>query len=187
MIAEGKYTAKAAGIRFIGKKQGFLAVEVAFKFADAEGKTQILPWQGFLKSKAGSTDAMERTVKTLVEVLDFNGEQDVVQVPEGDPKEGFLKNQDCINRLKDVQIDIEIETNVNAETGKEYKNPRIKWVNNLGGGKFAGLDKETIDNELGSIGFKAMFLSLKQNSGSGAAAPKAKAPEPEVTEEDLPF
>ena len=196
MIQAGKYTAKAAGIRFIGKKQGFLAFEIAFKFQDNEGKGQILPWQGFLKNKAGGTDAMEGTIKRMIEVLDYDGSQDVLVVPEGDPKEGYLKNQDCINRTKDVSIEIEIETSTDAATGKVYNNPRIKWVNNLGGGKFAGLDKETIDNDLGAIGFKAMFLGLSGNAPApraqssrtpqAAHAPVFKS-EPEFTEEDLPF
>ena len=179
MISAGNKIAKASGIRIITTEKKSVAFEVAFDFQE-EGSNQRLYWQGWIKNKDGGTDAMERTIKTLIEVLDYDGCQDVVNVPEGDIRKGMLVNQDCINRKKDVQIVVEHENFVGND-GKNHVKAKIKWVNNIGGGSFAGVTPEIAKNELGAIGFKAMFQAMK------GSAPKAAEPAPTFTQDDLPY
>ena len=147
MISAGQKIAKATAIRFVSSKAGSVGIEVGFQIG-LEGR---LSWTGWLTEKA-----LEQTMKTLVEVLEFNGDEATVVVPDGDMRQGMMANQDCINRVKDVQLVVENET----YEGKTFA--KIKWVNNVGGGQFAGCSPEIVKNQLSSIGFKAAFLSAKQ-------------------------
>ena len=164
MISAGNKIAKATGIRLITTKEGAVAFEVAFKF-DENGVPQTLTWQGWLKNKSGGTDAMERTMSTLQDRLDYDFSQDTVKVPKGDPREGMLANQGAINRNKEVQIVVEYE----EYEGKQR--PRIRWINEVGGGQFAGISAEQSNNVFDAIGFKAMAEALKAKKNQAKAAP----------------
>lgn len=183
MVEAGYKVATATQSRIIKTKDGALGFEVTFKFMENNFE-QKLKWVGWLKSKDGNTGALERTMKTLIEVLEFNGDEQVEDVPEDDMRYGFLKNQDCINRTKQVQLDVGHE----MYDGKEYA--RIKWVNNIGGGQFSGCSPEVVKNELTAIGFKAAFMAKKAGMPS-QKSDEAKAFEsastPKFSKEDLPF
>lgn len=181
MISAGTKIAKAVGSRIVKTKEGAIAFEVAFEFLEDNQKHQ-LTWQGWLKNKNGGTDAMDRTLKTLIEVLEFNGDEQVVDVPETDSKRGMLANQDAINRQKEVQLVVEAEE-YNGNTRM-----RIKWVNNIGGGGFSGMAPEVVVNDLNAIGFKAAFLAKKGAAGTKSEEAKAFASAPtEQVEADVPF
>ncbi len=188
MITEGKKTAKATGIRFIkaGEKET-LAMEVAFTFVDpSDNLPHTFPWQGWLTEKA-----MDNTMRTLVEVLEYNGDDKIVSVPPGDRREGMIANQDCINRKKDVELVIEPEQ-YEDKNGVMRTRMRIKWVNNVGGGQFAGVSAEEIPSRLGQLGFKASFLAAKQNVGRPREAkPPVQAEQQQgglgFSESDIPF
>lgn len=153
MITAGEKIAKATGIRFIeNKEKTNLAFQVSFDFKEGD-KVQRLYWHGWT-----GPNSQPHTIKTLNEVLEWNGDDTTMSVLPGDPKEGMLANQDCINRSKEVSIVVEIET----YDGKQY--PKIKWVNNVGGGQFAGVSPQVIQERLGASGFKAAFMLAKGNS-----------------------
>lgn len=150
MIAPGTYIAKAQAIRFMKSKTDKLGIEVKFALRDVE---QYLYWTGWC-----TESALQNTLKTLVDVLEYDGDETVVSVPENDPRAGMLTNQDCINRKKEVNLVVEIET----YEGKDRA--RIKWVNNVGGGQFGGCAPEVVKNELGTLGFRARYLAIKQGA-----------------------
>jgi len=166
-IKEGEKVARVVGARFIkAEKSGSAALEVFFRFKEEDGSVQTLPWQGWLTpAKDGKKGALENTMKTLIEVLDFNGDDSIVQVPEGDPKQGALANPKALNMEKDVYISVAPET----YEGKTFM--RVRWVNKESRGSgsgFTGIAPEVIKNDLNAIGFKAMFHSIK-NGGSAPA------------------
>lgn len=149
-ITAGKKTARAVGARFVQSEKGTMGVEVNFTF---DGET--LNWVGWLSEKA-----IERTMLTLVETLDFNGDDEPV------PGTSNLK-PGAINTNKDVELVIELETY------KDKTRPVIKWVNLLGGG-FKGLTPEVVRGNLQAIGFKARYLAIK----SGVQATSSSDPLP---------
>lgn len=149
-ITAGKKTAHALATRFIKSEKGTLGIEVAFGFI--EGTTpETLNWVGWL-----STAAIENTMKVLTDVLEFNGDDEVV------PGTSNLK-PDTYNKQKDIELVVEME----EYEGKSR--PRIKWVNNPGtGSAFQALTPETVKSELGTIGFKAAFLAAKAGTKKAA-------------------
>lgn len=175
MTNPGKYTAKAVAIRFVKPKDN-LGVEIRFEFKNQDGGLAQLSWVGWLSERA-----MKNTMRTLVNVLGYNGDDETVNVPESDPSFGMIKNQDCIDRKKEVQLVIENETN--PENEKVY--PRIKWVNELGGGQFAGASPEVVKNDLNALGFKAAFLAQKAGKPSASTVEQASFAMP--NEQDVPF
>ena len=197
-LEAGKYTAKAKGIRFVQNKlKTKTAIEVAFTVN--RGETQppaLINWVGWITPDLEKgTNPLERTMKTLVEILDYNGDDTVEMVAPDHPRSGMLKNQDAINRQKEVELVIDMEFyTTNDESGNpvERSKPRIKWVNNLGGGQFAGATAATLKNDLASAGFKAAFLQAK---GSKGAPPVAQQRPPQsmpmqqqnFNENDIPF
>lgn len=179
-ISAGDKTAQATGARFIQSKNGTTGLEVAFKFTetvDGKPSDQRLSWVGWL-----SSGAIENTMKTLVEVLEFNGNDEVHSTSDVEARPalaGVLKDPKALNFGADVVIVIEFE----EYEGKSR--PKIKWVNKAGGSAFAGLTPETVKAELGAIGFKAQYLAAKKGAGQPTAKPE---PEPEKTpEDDLPW
>lgn len=139
-IKPGDYAAVPTGIRLIKSAKNTPGVEVGFKF-QVEGKDQHLNYVGWLTSAA-----LENTMKTLVEVLGFNGDDEL--------KPG------CINMANPVTVVVEFEKN--PEDQKEY--PRIKWVNAISRSAFAGVEVEKVKTELGALGFKAAFLAAKKTA-----------------------
>lgn len=175
MVSPGKYNAKATAIRFVKPKDN-IGIEVKFQFSTQEGLASM-NWVGWITEKA-----MPNTLRTLVNVLEYNGDEETVSVPENDPRFGLLKNQDCINRNKEVQLAIDHEPN---QEGKMFA--RIKWVNELGGGQFAGASPEIVKNDLNAVGFKAAFLAMKQGKQT-EPSPAAKAFQAQMPlETDVPF
>ena len=96
-------------------------------------------------------------MRTLVEVLEFNGDDEVM------PGTSSLK-PGAINSQKDVELVIEPE---------EYEGKsrlRVKWVNNLNRG-FESLSPDVVKTELRSLGFKAAFLAAKPTKKTEAEIP----------------
>lgn len=158
IVTEGyKNSAKALGIRIAkSPDKGTLLIEVPFKFQE-DGKDTILYWQGWL-----TENAIGNTMKTLVEIMDYNGEEETVDVPEGHADEGKFKNQNAINLQKEYSL------KVVHEEYKEKTRARIAFVNNVGGG-FQGVSPVAVKSALGALGWKAEFLAAKQAAGKPAA------------------
>lgn len=192
-ITAGDKIAHAIGARFIKSKKGTFGFEVAFEFVEpSTGGPERLSWVGWL-----SQNAIEKSLETLVEVLGYNGSEVT------DPN-GVLTDPNVLNFKKEVKLVVEMEEGRDAETGapngKLY--PRIKWVNNIGGSMYQGVQVESIKNDLGAVGFKAAFLAARQNAGmsagprpNGAANPGVPnyapgtqtAPPPAFSDEEIPF
>ena len=164
-ITAGTKTAKPIAARFITSKNGNHALEVCFQFEETSTHTQErLYWQGWLSQKA-----LENTMKTLVEVLGFNGNDSV-------DSNGVLTDPDALSYGKDVSIVVEMES-YTTDDGQTKQAPKIKWVNKLSGSSFSGCNPEIIKNDLNAVGFKAAFLAAKQKAPatSPSAQPQAKA------------
>lgn len=150
-ITSGNKTAKALAARFIeaGEKKS-LAIEVSFEFEEpSTGTKERLAWQGWL-----TPNAIENTLRTLTEVLEFNGN-------ETHDANGVLTDPNVLNFTKEVQLVVGRETNPNND--KEY--PKVKFVNNFSGSsKFQGATPDVLKNKLGAIGFKAAYLAAKQKA-----------------------
>ena len=168
-ITAGDKTARAFKMRFIKSNTGTAGLEVAFRFkqllAGGAQSDEQLTWVGWI-----SDAARDRTMKTLVDVLGYNGSMDTNE-------DGVFTDPKVLDWDRDITLVIEME----AYEGKQY--PKIKWVNKAGGSAFAGCAPEVVKNELNSSAFRAAFLAAQQSlkGGSKSSAPKT------VNEEDLPF
>ena len=137
-----------------------MGIEIAFQF-DQDGSQERLNWIGWLSSAA-----LDNTMKTLVDVLGYNGNDSIND-------DGVLSDPIAFKWDQLVTVVIEHETNPN--NGKSY--PKIKWVNSIGGSGFAHCNVETIKNDLNAVGFKAAFLAAKQGStAKQQSAPAVKDP-----------
>lgn len=187
-ITAGDKTAKATGIRFIESKAGSLAFEIAFTFKQKimtdtgeESSDETLTWQGWLSKKENAEEgktAFERTMKVMKEVLEYNGDSTIVQVGPDDKRKGMLADQNCINRTKDYRIVVEMETY------QEKRRPKIKWVNNIGGGGYSGVTVETLESKLDALDFKAYYASMDDGT---SPAPKTTNTAPAAQQTSLPF
>lgn len=157
-ITEGSYSASVMGGRVVNSKSGKTAIEIAFSMDVGAEKVTML-WQGWL-----SPDAIERTMKTLVTTLGYNGSTAV-------DEDGRLTDPNAFDSTRRVQLVIEMESYPNAD-GVETIRPRIKWVNAVSKSPFVGLKPESVKAELGALGFQAAFLAAKGNT---KASPKSEA------------
>lgn len=184
-VTPGDKTARALAARFIKSKKGTLGIEVSFEFEEkSTGGNERLSWVGWL-----SGGAIEKTMETLVDVLNYNGSEVTDQ-------NGVLTDPNVLNFKKEVRLVVELEEGTDEAgmpNGKSY--PKIKWVNNMGGSMYQGVKVESIKNDLGAAGFKAAFLAARKNSGQSAdpARPKNHAPgadfgpEPVFDDSEIPF
>lgn len=166
-ITAGVKSAKVVAARFIESKSGKPAIEICFSFVEKSTETEEkLFWQGWL-----SEAAIDHTMKTLVEVLEYNGSLEV-------DDEGVLTDKKAFTD-KEVSITVELEARRDEEgqekldeEGNTIVDPRIKWVNKAGGSAYSGMDVKKVQSSLKAIGFKAAFQSAKKKAGTPAAAPK---------------
>lgn len=151
-ITPGDKTGKAVGMRVIESSKGSYAIEVEFEFVEmSTGSVERLARQFWLTEAA-----LDRTMKDLVEVLGYNGS-------EATDANGIFTDPNVINFEKEVKLVVEMEPN--EDGSKVY--PKIKWVNNIGGSQFAGVEVQKVQSKFKDIGFKAAFLSAKQGAKSG--------------------
>lgn len=144
-ITAGDKKAKVVAGRFIKSSKGTMGIEVAFEFEEPTTNTQErMNWVGWLSEKA-----LENTMDTLVNVLCFNGNDNVNQA-------GEFTDPNVFDFNKEVKLVVEME----EYDGKTRA--KIKWVNNVGGSGFQGITPEVIRGELAATGFKAAFLSATQ-------------------------
>lgn len=168
-------------------KKGTLFIKVLFEFMEpATGTIEMLDWTGWLTKpdhSQGKKGALENTLKTLHDVLGFNGNTDC------EPMTGLLTDPNALDWNREVSLDVAWETN--PENGKSY--PKIQWVNPIGGGQFMNCTPEEMKTDLDALGFSAMYLAVKQQSKSNLPPPVSplQQEQPEQfgfpMEEDLPF
>lgn len=158
-IQAGDKIGVAVGARFVESKKGTMGMEVEFQFEEpSKGSKETLRWTGWL-----SENAIEKTMETLVDVLEFNGDDTV-------DANSILTNPTALNYNKKVKLVVELE----EYNGKSY--PKIKWVNNVGGSSFVGVEPTVIKSKLDGLNFKAKFLAAKQKQGVVAAVPSEEVP-----------
>lgn len=176
-IVPGKKVARVVAGRFVNSEKGTLGIEVSFRFKEGESeeRMQYVGWCSPL--------AIERTMKTLVEVLGYNGDDSV------DPVSRYLL-PGSLNQDRDVELVVEME----EYEGKSR--PRIKWINDpAAAGAFEALSQAEVKQQLSAVGFKAEFLKAKQAFDGGATrtTPTLSAPLPQghgagpLKDEDVPF
>lgn len=148
-ITEGKYTAKIVGGRMIqNKDKTKTAIEIAFDLQAGDSIERLL-WQGWL-----SEAAIERTMKTLVEVLGYNGSTAL-------DEDGHLTDPAVFDFSRQVTLVVEMEE-YQTQTGEMRQSPKIKWINAIAKSAFAGLRPETVKSTLAATGFQAAFLAAKK-------------------------
>jgi hypothetical protein len=145
-IKAGKYLATAITIAFgESKEKKTPQVGIEFSFATDTG-TETLWWVGYFSDKA-----KERSLDTLG-IVGFNGDVDNI----------------AFDKTKQVEVVVEME---------EYDNklkPKIKWVNELGGQKFANVEVTQVKATM-----VALNVDLKKEMASRMkTAPQAKGPAP---------
>ncbi len=172
-ITPGDRIGRAIAARLIkSPEKGTPGIEVAFEFEEpSTGNMERLNWIGWL-----SAAAIEYTMETLVSVLETNGKEDV-------DANGVFTDPGFINTKKEVTLVIDLEEYADKKTGEIKASPKIKFVNNIGGSKFANLTPEIVKTELAATGFRAAFLAAKQASNQSAPPPSGIRPK----EEALPF
>lgn len=169
ITAGNKVGAKMLGARVIQTDKGTVGVEIAFSFLEpASQQQEKMNWVGWL-----SPAAQENTMRTLVDVLGFTGDDEVVPGTSEFKKTAF-------DYTRDVNLVVDMETYDN-KTG-----PRIKWVNKPGSGGFKSMDTNVVKNKLNELGFKALFLSTKNQLGSPVPAP-APVPSGAFNSTEVPF
>lgn len=162
-ITPGRKKAKAKSARIVESKTGKLAFEIAFEFIEeSTGGIEFLTWQGWI-----TPNAIENTMKTMVEVLQFNGNDQI-------NSDGTLRDHNAINFDKEVALTVEDET----YEGKTR--PKIKWVNNIGG--YAACEQNSLKDKLNAVGFTAVYLAAKQKSSERPPSKKEA-----ISESALPF
>lgn len=167
-ITPGNKTAKAKGARFIKSKTGKLGIEVAFEFIEMPaGSVEHMTWVGWL-----SDAAIKYTMDTMVNVLGYNGSEEV-------DANGVLTDPNVLAFDRDVRLVVEDEPYV-TDSGETRSSMKIKYVNSIGGSAFSGVAPQSVKSELAGVGFRAAFLSLKKSE------PKSAPPEV-VKDEKLPF
>ena len=162
-ITSGNKVAKMIAARMMKSKTGTPGIEIMFSFIEPRTSApETLEWVAWLTPKAA-----ENSVKTLVEVLGYNGDKKT------DPQ-GIFQDRVAFDYLREVSIVVEHE----EYNGNFY--PKIKWVNSMGGSQFAGVTPEQIKGSLNDVGFDALVLAAKQGLGT----PKKKTVETDV---QIPF
>lgn len=174
-IQDGEKIAKARAARLIEAKTGTLAIEVAFEFMENNQVTH-LSWQGWL-----SANAKERTVETLTNVLGYNGGEN-------------CDAPDFLDFGREVKIVIENEHAKDEQGNLKYRQdgspmvyPKIKWVNSIGGGQFAGIEPQIAKQKLQASGLKAAFLAMKKPTQSAGNSVPNMAPGGFNANEKIPF
>lgn len=181
IVAGVKKGAKITGARYIKASTGTLGVEIAFQFLE-NNELESLRWVGWCSQKA-----MPRTMKTLVDVMDFNGDDRM------GPDSSMVAG--AVNTQKEYELVTDWEEYEDAETGEKKKRLRVQWVNLPGGGSaFASLTPQESQGAFAASGFKAAFFAQKsQNPGMPlASSPKASAPTAQrasgpIPDSELPF
>lgn len=152
-IKPGKYITKATRGGF--GKSGTGTAYVAIEFPIEQ---ETIFWYGYL-----SPAAAPRTFETLA-TLGFREDLDV--------KDGQFGPE----HLEDKQVEIVIELQPNPNKDNRLE-PKVKWINNLGGGKFANSSVQEIFGSQNSL-----------KSAMVAARARLKIPTPaNKVEDDLPF
>lgn len=189
-IKAGDKIGKVVAARFIESKAGKLGMEIQFRFEEGQS-FETLNWVGWL-----TESAMKYTMDTLVNVLGYNGSKEV-------DNNGVLTDKNAFED-KEVKLVVEIDPRLNAEgvhqidrNGEPIYDPRIKWVNSLGGSGFAGVQVQTLKSKLSEIQFDGAFQSLRKASGKPTVAAKKNLPNHAVgaqdkepsfdSKEELPF
>jgi hypothetical protein len=170
-ITAGAKVARAKHARFVRPKNT-LGIEIEFEFKQEArpaagtdpgypGGVELRTWVGWFPHD--NKEHCKKVMKTLHDVLGFNGNDTA-------DADGVLTDPQAFDWSREVQIVIELE----PYEGKTY--PKIAWVNKLGGSQFAACEPATLKNDLGALGFKAMFLEARQSAGQKPGAAKQQAP-----------
>lgn len=164
-ITAGDKIGKAVAARLVqSPEKKTPGIEVAFEFEEpSTGNRESLNWIGWLSEKA-----MENTMDTLVNVLDSNGVETTNAA-------GVFIDPCFLNKEKEVRLVVDLEKYTNEKNEEKYY-PKIQWVNNLGGSKFAACTPEVVKSTLAQVGFKAAFLAAKQASGQSAPQQQSTPP-----------
>lgn len=164
-ITEGKRTAVPIMARFIEPEGKTPSIEIIFEFEEpSTGKAERIPWNAYF-----SADATERSMKTLKDVLSFNGNFDVV-APDGIKVQGTLSDPDVIAFGREVEIDIQLEE-YNGRT-----RAKVAWVNAIGGNKQVGCAPEQAAGIVERLGLREAFEQLKDMGAPTKEETKAPPP-----------
>lgn len=147
-ITAGTKVAKPQSAKYIKSKKGTEGIQVTFSFVEpSTGSHETLPWTGWLTAKA-----IDKTKETLVLTLGCNG----TYMQKSD--DGTFTNPEFLFWNREVKIVVELEARTDehgaAKThrdGTPIFDPRIKWVNPLGGGGYIGCAAEEVGPGLSQL------------------------------------
>ncbi len=144
-VTEGNHLAKIVRVQMIETPEKHTqGIDVTFTLSEFGNPT--MSWTGWLTEKT-----MERTYKTLSEVLGWNGSTEI--------KDGVFTDKKAFAYERPVSLKIQEES---YESNGETKTKMVvAFVNAVGGGsKFIGLTPEKAQPVLNKL--KAMYLSKQQ-------------------------
>ena len=182
-ITAGTREAKVIAGRFIESKSGKSALELCFEFKEPSTQTEErLYYQAWLTDAA-----MPHSMKMLVEVLGYQYSEEV-------DADGLITKPDTFTD-KPVSIVIEMQnrkeedgvTDKLDDNGNVIQDPRIKYVNKLGGSSYVGMDALKVKSMLKATGFKASFLAATKSAGTPAKKESSKNPPADNGSEDVPW
>lgn len=172
VVKPGKYIAKIVDAMLMTSAAGNPMVAIMMEFKDEAGNPRRMTWFG-----ATAGGAREITIPTLVR-CGFKSD-DLADVSLG--KEAFNYDSD---------YEVVVDNEPNPKKGNALE-PRLKWINLVGGGTFRErMTKEDAVKLTSGMNFKADFMDARQKAGKPKAEPVAAVPaavEPTMDEADLPF
>jgi hypothetical protein len=160
IIKAAKYVARIEGWEIVPPyAPGELpSVQIAFAIRDEHGEPASVRWRGSLKE--GKARAI--TLKSLL-VCGFRGTD----------LQSLVADPEALDRNRELEVETEIRT---SKTGTAYTN--VKWINRLGGGKYAGLSVQQAKAALGGLDLRGEFLAAADELGVALDAKKPVAATP---------
>lgn len=144
-LNDGKYRAKATAWTLAESGQGTPEVAVAFQFSDPDLGNKSITWHGYLSDKT-----YQRTVESL-RICGWTG--------------------DDLSDLAGLDAN-EVELVVENEEYEGEVNPKVRWVNRIGGGLAV---KAPMTPEKAKTFAASMRTKIRAFDAAAKAKPKAKA------------
>lgn len=171
----GKYRAKAVNWGAKTTNAGAPNLAIQFVVVGGENDGDTLYWQGGLDAEVKNTKSQLDITLDALEACGFDiaKHKTLNVVAEGPAGEALDPN-------REVMLTVEME----AYQGKT--SAKVKWVNDLSGGKFKGaIGKDDFASKCQGLGIEAAILKRRQDKGVKAAPQQAAPQVPSLDE--IPF
>jgi hypothetical protein len=176
-VSAGIKTAKLLAARLVqSPKTGNVAVEFSFSFIEpSTNKSETMPGCMWIYDTDGNLS--KNTQEKLVSVLGWNKSRDVNERNEFTDPKAFAYG-------REVQLEVEI-TEDTDDKGRVWKNPKVKWINSLGGSGYSECDVDKVKAAFDALG--ALPAKVENKAPTGKTTPKETPKLGIDEEEEVPF